>query len=69
VQAQPGLGEGLSAALEEIRHWDRHDLDDLAQSMDGRAELAQSFRTWRKAGRGGWPRWLPGRAGPAAPGT
>jgi hypothetical protein len=68
VLAQPGLGEGLSAALEEVRRWDRHDLDDLAQSMDGRAELAEAFRTWRKAGRGGWPRWLPGRAGPAAPG-
>jgi len=69
VLAQPTLVEGLSAALEHVRHWSRHDLDDLAQSMEGHAELAQSFRKWRKASRGGRPRWRPGRPGAAAPRT
>ena len=69
VLAQQALGDGLSAALEQVRHWSRHELDELAQSMEGRAELVQSFRKWRKADRGGRPRWRLGRAGAAAPRT
>jgi hypothetical protein len=69
VLARQALSEELSASLEQVRHWSRHELDALAQSMEGRAELVQSFRKWRKAGRGGRPRWRPGRAGAAAPRT
>jgi GTPase-associated protein 1, N-terminal domain type 2/GTPase-associated protein 1, C-terminal domain/GTPase-associated protein 1, middle domain len=69
VLAQQALGEELSAALEQVRYWSRHELDALAQSMEGHAELVQSFRKWRKAGRGGRPRWRLGRAGAAAPRT
>ncbi|HEX5301463.1 MAG TPA: GTPase-associated protein 1-related protein [Streptosporangiaceae bacterium] len=69
ILAQQALAEGLSAALEQVGYWSRHDLDALAESMAGHAELAQSFRRWRKANRGGRTRWRPGRAGSAAPRT
>lgn len=69
VLAQQALGEGLAAALEQVRHWRRHDLDALAESMKGRTELAESFRKWRKASRGGRPRFRLGWARSAAPWT
>lgn len=67
--AQPLLGEGLMTAFEQVRLWSRHDLGTLAESMDKDAELAQSFRRWRKARRGEWARRLLGGTGPSAQGT
>ena len=55
-------------ALEQVRQWNRHDLGVLVQSMDNDAELAESFRRWRKARRGERARWLRGGTRPSATG-
>jgi hypothetical protein len=69
VLAQPALSERMAAAFEQVRHWSRHDLGALAQSMDDDAGLAESFRRWRKARRGERARRLFGGARPAGPGS
>ena len=69
VMAQPALSERMAAALEQVRHWSRHDLGALAQSMDDDAELAESFRKWRKARRAEQSRWRRGWTRPAEPGS
>ena len=66
---QPALGEQLMTAFGQVRQWSRRDLSELAELMNDDMALAQSFRRWRKAGRGGRPRRLLGGAGPAAQGT
>ena len=68
VLAQPALSERIDAALEQVRQWNRHDLGVLVQSMDNDAELAESFRRWRKARRGERARWLRGGTRPSATG-
>jgi len=65
VLGQPALSGQLMTAFERVRQWSRRDLSVLAQSMGSDLALAQSFRRWRKAGRGDWPRWLPGGTGPS----
>jgi hypothetical protein len=65
VLDQPALSGQLMTAFERVRQWSRRDLSVLAQSMGDDMALAQSFRGWRKAGRGDWPRWLPGGTGPS----
>jgi hypothetical protein len=62
----PALSQQLMSAFETVRQWSRRDLSALAQSMDDDMALAQSFRRWRKAGRGDGPRRLLGGAGPSA---
>jgi hypothetical protein len=69
VLAQPVLSEAMAAALEQVRHWSRHDLGALAQSMGDNAELAESFRTWRKARRGERARWRRSGTKPTEPGS
>ena len=69
VLAQPALSEAMAAALEQVRRWSRHDLGALAQSMGDNAELAESFRTWRKGRRGERARRLFGGTRPAKPGS
>jgi len=69
VLAQPSLSEAMAAALEQVRHWSRHDLGALAQSMGDNAELAELFRTWRKARRGERARWRRGGTKPTEPGS
>jgi hypothetical protein len=63
---QPALGEQLMTAVGQVRQWSRRDLSELAGLMNDDMALAQSFRRWRKAGRGGGPRRLLGGAGPSA---
>ena len=65
ADAQRGAGRPRSSRFAE---WSRRDLGALAQSMDNDAELAQAFRTWRKARRGEPARKLLGRAGQPTPG-
>ena len=50
LAASPATRERLRRP-EAVRRWNRHDLGDLAQTMDDDAELAQSFRKWRKGRR------------------
>lgn len=69
VLAQTTLSERLMTALEQVRRWSRRDLSALAQSMGNDAWLAQSFRRWQKARRGGWPSKRLGGEGPTAQGT
>jgi hypothetical protein len=66
---RPALGEQLMTVFEQVRQWSRRDLSVLAQSLADDPALAQSFQRWRKTSRGERPRWLPGGAGPSAPGT
>ena len=69
VLDQPVLSGQLMSAFERVRQWSRRDLSVLAQSMGDDMALAQSFRGWRKAGRGDWTRWFPGGTEPSRQGT
>jgi hypothetical protein len=54
--AQPALGERLTAAFEQVQDWRRRDLATLAKAMADDPALAQAFREWREARRGGLAR-------------
>jgi hypothetical protein len=68
VLDQPALSDQLMTAFEQVRQWSRRDLSMLAQSMGGDMALAQSFRRWRKSGRGDGPRRLLGGTRPSRQG-
>jgi hypothetical protein len=65
VLDHPALSGQLMTAFEQVRQWSRRDLGMLAESMSGDMALAQSFRRWRKSGRGDGPRRLLGGTRPS----
>jgi hypothetical protein len=67
VFARPLLNEWLIASFERVRRWRRRDLNALAQALESDAEVAQSFKAWRDAHRGGLARKILGGATPPAP--